>query len=71
MLPRELIVSLFEQGLGELLVLRATSPAVALGQIEQEKRKLVFKDRGFLKGKTTPAQVAPCWDIGIMGAGCH
>lgn len=70
-LPRELILSLFEQGLlDELLVLGAAGPSAMLGHLVREKGKLVLKDSGFLKGKTTPPQVAPCWDIGIMGALC-
>ena len=71
MASQNLISSLFEQGLGELFVLRAASPCATLGQIVHDKGKLVLKDRDFLKGKTLPHQVGPCWDIGIMGALCH
>jgi len=68
---RKLISSLFEQGLGELLVLSATGPCATLGQLVRDKGKLFLKDRDLLVGRTTPDQVAPCWDIGIMGALCH
>ena len=68
---RELIASLFDRGLGELLVLSVSDQAVTLGQLARDKGKLVLKDRGYLKGKTTPQQVEPCWDIGVMGALCH
>lgn len=68
---QELITSLFERGLGELLVLSVSKESVSLGQLTRDKGRLVLKDRGILKGKTLPQQVEPCWDIGVMGAVCH
>ena len=65
----KLITSLFQRGLGEYLVLRVTEKACVLGQIVLEKNKLILRDRGFLRD-STPAQLGPCWEIGIMGALC-
>jgi len=40
-------------------------------ELVRAKGKLFLKDGDLLVGRTTPDQVAPCWDIGIMGALCH
>ena len=68
---RELLSSLFDRGLGELLMLSISGDTTTLGQLTRDKGRLILKDRGFLKGRTLPQQVEPCWDIGVMGAVCH
>ena len=67
--PIKLFHDLFARGLGELLMLRQKSEQVMLGNLTMDKGNLVFKDRGLLTGMA-PARVAPCWDIGIVGAIC-
>ncbi len=66
---KDLHRNLFDRGLGELLVMRNKDDALLLGNLVMDKDKLVFKDRGLLKD-IPPARVAPCWDIGIVGAVC-
>jgi hypothetical protein len=60
---------MFARGLGELPMMRHKDNRVMLGNLVMDKGELVFKDRGFLTG-VAPARVAPCWDIGIVGAVC-
>lgn len=67
--PMALFQELFARGLGELMMLRQKSERVMLGNLVMDKGALVFKDRGLL-GDMPPARVAPCWDIGIVGAVC-
>jgi hypothetical protein len=62
----QLIHRMFMQGLGQLLVLHITSDNALLGHVSYEKGKLMIRDRGLL-GKVKPAQLAPCWDYGILG----
>lgn len=70
MLLKDLIKSLFTQGLGELLVLHVMTKTVYLGNIAYEKGRLVIKDKGYLAGvKST--QLLPCWEEGILGALCR
>lgn len=63
---KELIHDMFMRGLGQLLVLHITSENAILGHVSYEKGKLMIRDRGLL-GKVKPAQLAPCWDHGILG----
>ncbi len=58
---------LFKRGLGELPMLRKKERAALLGNLVMDKGRLVFKDRGLLAG-VSAADVAPCWDLGIIGA---
>lgn len=64
--PTQLILSLFRQGLGELLVLHVTPQAVCLGNIVLEKGRVLLKDKGYVTG-LKPAQLTPCWEGGILG----
>jgi hypothetical protein len=66
MAPTSLILSLFRQGLGELLTLHVTGRAVVLGNVVLEKGRLMLKDKGYLTG-FTPAQMEPCLDGGTLG----
>jgi hypothetical protein len=66
---KDLHRNLFDLGLGELLTIRSKDDALLLGHLVMDKGNLVFKDRGLLKA-IPPARVAPCWDIGIVGAVC-
>jgi len=58
---------MFLRGLGELLMLRHKDDQVLLGYLTMEKGTLVFRDRGLLQGVSF-ASVAPCWDLGLVGA---
>ncbi|MGB1885186.1 MAG: hypothetical protein ACPHUF_14885 [Gammaproteobacteria bacterium] len=60
---------MFDRGLGELLIMRQKDDKLLLGNLVMDKNMLVFKDRGLLSG-ISPTHVAPCWDIGIIGAVC-
>ena len=64
--PTQLILSLFRQGLGELLVLHVSPQTVCLGNIVLEKGRVLLKDKGYVAG-LKPAQMAPCWEGGILG----
>jgi hypothetical protein len=64
-----LFTAMFARGLGELPMMRHKDDRVMLGNLVMDKGELVFKDRGILSG-VAPARVAPCWDIGIVGAVC-
>lgn len=67
---KELLDSLFKQGLGDLLVLHIVTKTVCLGNISYNKGRLVIKDKGYLTDvKST--QLIPCWDEGIMGMVCN
>jgi hypothetical protein len=66
MIPTALVLSLFKQGLGELLVLHATGSGVCLGNVVLEKGRVLLKDKGYLGG-LAPAQLAPCWEGGLLG----
>lgn len=66
---KELLDSLFKQGLGDILVLHIVTKTVCLGNISYNKGRLVIKDKGYLAGvKST--QLIPCWEEGIMGMVC-
>jgi hypothetical protein len=68
-LSENLYRNLFLRGLGELPIMRSKDDKLLLGNLVMDKGTLVFKDRGLLKD-VLPARVAPCWDIGIVGAVC-
>lgn len=65
-----LLLDLYRRGLGELLVMHRTDKHVLLGNIVMDKGKLTLKDTGLMKG-VSPASVAACWDLGIIGAICN
>ena len=69
MVLKDLIHSLFKQGLGEFLVLHVMTENIYLGNISYEKGRLAFKDKGFLTGVKS-AQLLPCWRDGILGLIC-
>ena len=56
MVSKVLINRLFEYGLGELYIRHATAAGAIIGQLVQEKGRLILKDRGILSGLTA-AQV--------------
>lgn len=58
---------LFERGLGELPMLRQVDDTVLLGNLVMDKGALIFRDRGLMRG-VTATHVAPCWDLGVIGA---
>lgn len=60
---------LFKQGLGSHYVLHKTNEHVYLGNIVYNRGRLVIRDQGYLSG-VKPAQLAPCWEIGISGMIC-
>jgi hypothetical protein len=70
MVSKTLIKSLFNAGLGELYVLHARESGALIGQIVQEKGRLLLKDRALMHDVKAP-QIGPCYDIGIIGAICH
>jgi len=60
---------LYDRGLGELLMMEKHDDKALLGSLVMEKGRLWFKDRKIFED--IPAtMVAPCWDIGIIGAVC-
>lgn len=65
----KLMHDLFGRGLGELLIMHHNGQQVMLGNLVMEKGDLVFKDRELL-ADVAPARVAPCSDIGVVGAIC-
>jgi hypothetical protein len=67
MILKELIHDMFMRGLGQLLVLHLTNERVFLGHVSYEKGKLMIRDRGLLDDGVKPAQLAPCWDYGLLG----
>jgi hypothetical protein len=64
--PLQTVLSLFRQGLGELLVLHASGQSVVLGNVVLEKGRVLLKDKAYVTG-LKPAQVAPCWEGGLLG----
>lgn len=64
--PTPLILSLFRQGLGELLVVHVSTDSVCVGNIVLEKGRVLLKDKGYVTGLKA-AQVAPSWEGGILG----
>jgi len=58
---------MFERGLGELPILRHKDDTVMLGNLVMDKGTLVFRDRGIVDDVSV-TNVAPCWDLGIVGA---
>jgi len=66
----ELCQGLYDRGLGELPMLEQHADTALLGNLTMEKGRLMFKDNRTFRD--IPATVvAPCWDIGIIGALCH
>jgi hypothetical protein len=57
---------MFMQGLGQLLMMHITGKNLILGYVSYEKGKLMIRDTGLL-GNVKPAQLAPCWDYGLLG----
>ncbi|RME35830.1 MAG: hypothetical protein D6786_00775 [Gammaproteobacteria bacterium] len=66
----KLFLEFFSLGLGELLMLQRHEGKALLGYLVMEKGKLLFRDQGILKDVPEMA-VAPCWDIGTVGAICR
>ncbi|MGE0486009.1 MAG: hypothetical protein AB7Q81_17815 [Gammaproteobacteria bacterium] len=64
---RDFFGALFQRGLGEFPMLRRVDDAARIGALVMNKGQLVFKDRGVLN-VTKYAEVAPCWDLGLLGA---
>ena len=60
---------LYDRGLGELLMMEKHGDKAMLGNLTMEKGRLLFKNRKIFEDVPT-AMVAPCWDIGIIGAVC-
>ena len=65
-----LLLDLYRRGLGELMVMHRTEKEVLVGNIVMDKGKLTLKDLGLMRG-VSPASVAACWDLGIVGAICN
>ncbi len=65
----KLCQDLYARGLGELLMLEKQGENALLGNLVMEKGRLLFRDRDILRDVPS-AMVAPCWDIGIIGALC-
>ena len=61
-----LVLKLFKDGLSELALLHVTSNSVVLGNVVFEKGKLIIRDLGLLGGMK-PAQLAPCYESGLLG----
>ena len=68
-LPLKLFHDLFERGVGELLMIQQAVDRVLLGNLVMDKGALLLRDLGLMKG-VSPAAVAACWDIGVIGAVC-
>jgi hypothetical protein len=65
----ELITKLYNQGLGELLILHTKQNEVCLGHLIYEKDKLILKDEKLL-AEMKPSQLLPCWESGLLGMVC-
>jgi hypothetical protein len=65
-----LLLDLYRQGLGELLIMHRTENEVMLGNIVMNKGRLILKDLDLMKN-VTPKSVGACWDLGIIGAICN
>jgi len=68
-LPLKLFRDLFDRGLGEMHMLQVAGDRVLLGNLVMDKGALLLRDCGLMKG-ISPAAVAACWDIGVVGAIC-
>lgn len=66
----EVIQKMFEQDLGELLVLHRTDTRVYLGPLVYNKGKITVKDAGLLPNIKV-SDVDPCFDNGFLGCVCH
>ncbi|MCK5669255.1 MAG: hypothetical protein KAI15_09230 [Gammaproteobacteria bacterium] len=66
----EVVQKMFEQDLGELLVLHRTDTKVYLGPLVNDKGKISVKDLGLLPNiKVSDAD--PCFENGFLGCVCH
>lgn len=65
----DLITRLYNQGLGELLILHTKQHEVCLGHLAYEKDKLILKDEKLL-ADMKPSQLLPCWESGLLGMVC-
>lgn len=66
----EVVQKMFEQDLGELLVLHRTDTKVYLGPLILDKGKISVKDAGLLPNiKVSDAD--PCFENGFLGCVCH
>lgn len=64
-----LLRELYPRGLGELLMMGHKGNLAMLGNLVMEKGSLVLKNRELL-ADVPVERVAPCFDIGIVGAVC-
>ncbi|MEQ8230842.1 MAG: hypothetical protein RLW61_00525 [Gammaproteobacteria bacterium] len=58
---------LFLRGLGELPMLVCHGDRAHVGNLVMDKGAVHFRDRGCLRN-VAASSVAPCWDLGILGA---
>jgi hypothetical protein len=63
---KELIHSLYKQGLGEHLILHLNKGKVILSNIAYEKGRIIFNDYNHLPDYH-PDQLKPCWENGTLG----
>ena len=66
----EVIQKMFEQDLGELLVLHRTDTKVYLGALVLDKGKITVKDAGLLPDIKV-SDLDPCFDNGFIGCVSH
>lgn len=66
----EVIQKMFEQDLGELLVLHRTDTRVYLGSLVLDKGKITVKDAGLLPDIKV-SDLDPCFDNGFIGCVSH
>ena len=66
----EVIQKMFEQDLGELLVLHRTDTRVFLGPLVLDKGKITVKDAGLLPDIKV-SDLDPCFDNGFIGCVSH
>ncbi len=66
----EVIQKMFEQDLGELLVLHRTDTRVYLGPLVLDKGKITVKDAGLLPDIKV-SDLDPCFDNGFIGCVSH
>ncbi len=66
----EVIQKMFEQDLGELLVLHRTDTRVYLGQLLLDKGKITVKDTGLVPDIKV-SDLDPCFDNGFIGCVSH
>jgi hypothetical protein len=69
-LPHHLCRELVATGLAELPLMQRKGQGVVLGTLRIDGDRLRLVDSGVLVG-VTGLSVAPCWDMGIIGAVCR